>query len=57
MAKWEYLCLTIEYTATRDTRVAGRKVKDVYEADEVLNALGAEGWSSLPLGYTGAASS
>jgi hypothetical protein len=44
MPKSEYLCLRIEYTATRDARVAGRKVKDVYETEEVLNALGAHGW-------------
>lgn len=44
MPKWEYLCLSIAYTATSDSRVAGRKVKHIYETEEVLNALGAEGW-------------
>ncbi len=54
MPKWEYRCLGIQYTARRDARVAGRKVTHVYETQEVLNALGAEGWELVSQGISAA---
>jgi hypothetical protein len=44
MQQWEYLCLELPQTKKNKDQIGEEPVYHVYQVEEVLNSLGAEGW-------------